>query len=89
MFNEDEQKAIRAVADGDFGTNILRLTGKLAPSRGVISAAPGGALMYTGEPMLGATLWAAGEVGKKGSQVMTKKRAYDALDRVARSPETR
>jgi hypothetical protein len=85
MFNKDELAVIRAVSKGTLPQNFLRLIGKLAP-RGVVSGAPGAALM-TIEPTLGAATWLIGEGAKRAATAMTAKQATKAAETMRQGPE--
>jgi len=85
MFDENELAVIRAVTKGTLPQNFLRLLGKVAP-RGVVSGAPGAALM-TIEPTLGAATWLVGEGAKRAATRMTSKQATKAAETM-RLPST-
>ena len=75
-FNDEERKAIEAVAKGGPLTNTLRMMGKMAP-RGIVG---GGMLVQASaaNPTLGMAMLLAGEVGRKGASARTVAAAESA-----------
>ena len=81
-FTDAELAAIRAVSRGDWTTQGMRLIGKLAP-RGVISGAPGAAIMAA-NPVAGAGVWLLGEAAKRGADRLVSRKADQAAQTMRR-----
>lgn len=82
-FSPDEQDAIRRVAEGSLTSNILRGVGRFAV-RGPVSGGLGLGVAAAADPLAGAALWGAGELGRAGATAMTRGAARDALDTTLR-----
>jgi hypothetical protein len=76
-----ERAAIERVVRGGPVENVLRLIGKAAP-RGVFSAAPAFSAGYLFDPVTGAAVAGAGEIGKRAATAMGMRSADRVSDLV-------
>jgi len=87
-FSPEEQEAIKAVSAGGPLVNMLRLIGKMAP-RGVVSGGFNLGVAAAADPTFGVATMAAGEVGKRSAEYLTRRNALMAAElmRGGRGPQ--
>jgi hypothetical protein len=86
-FSEEEQAAIRRVAEGGPIENALRFLGKLAP-RGVVSGGFHLGVGAASSPLVGAATMIAGEGARRGATALTSRNARLASELMRAGGET-